>query len=448
VQFAGFAEAARGLIKSLLLAAGVSACAACWSQTAEAQNWYSQGVQALNEKRFADARAALLQAVAADPTFAGAWLDLAIAAHAEGDAVQAEEFLTILEARFTLPAPIASGVANLRRRIQAQREAASAGWRWRHAFQGGGGYDTNANGGLSLADLTLTFPGGNIVLPLTGAQRPQADRYVLASLAADGWRSLGSGQLEIAGSAKSRVNANLREFDTVELQAGMGYSSPQPAFSGPLASILPGPWRVGAVAQQLRLGGNSLLESVALSAIHAWSQSPCRPQGGVELDLRHFPVASNLDSGLLWLSAQGSCPSPLPGPGARFSAQIRAGWELARSDSGSDRGRPGGDTHHLEVTASHQWSWAGRNGTHRLEAQAQWARARDTEGYSPLLAENARRSLTRASGALAYTVPLRAGREEDAWLGSVIFQAFRQRSNLEVFRLKGQALQFTLKKSW
>jgi hypothetical protein len=449
VQFAGFAKAAHGFFSGLLpvlagLLAGSQACA----QTPEAQGWYSQGVQALGEHRYADARAAFLRAVTADPSFAGAWLDLAIAAQAEGDTVQAEEFLTILEARFTLPPPIAQGVRDLRRRIQAQRSAAES-WTLRTVFQSGLGYDSNANTGLSRSDLTLTLPAGGVLLPLDPSLRPRPDSYAVGSLGTEATRKWGSGQIEIAASAKSRVNTNLREFDTLETIIGAGYSSSEPAFGGAWGRFLPGPWRVGVTTQQLRLGGNALLHSLSFSALHAWKQLPCSPQGGLEVDFRHFPIASNLDTRLAWVSGAVSCDSPWADSGGRLNMQLRAGWEAARGNFLSDRGRPGDDTRHLELTVSHRWSWPGFNGTHRLEAQAQWAQALDTEGYSPLLSDNAPRRSRRVTGGLAYSVPLQpAGADEEAWIATLAVQGFRQRSNLEVFRVKGAVLQLTVQKSW
>jgi hypothetical protein len=418
------------------------------AQTPEAQGWYSQGVQALGEHHYAQAREAFLRAVTADPTFAGAWLDLAIAAHAEGDTVQAEEFLTILESRFSLPPPIAAGVRNLRQRIQAQRPA-EAGWTWRTVFQGGIGYDSNANTGLARSDLTLTLPGGGVLLPLDPSLRPQSDSYGVASLGTEGSRKWGAGQVEVAASAKSRVNASLGDFDTLEAMVGAGYASAQPAFGGAWGRFLPGPWRVGFTAQQLRLGGSPLLNSLSLSALHAWKQLPCSPQGGLEIDIRHFPVAANLDSRLFWVSGAASCDSPWAGAGGRLNMQLRAGWEAARGNFQSDRGRPGDNTRHLELTVSHRWSWPGFNGTHRLEAQAQWAHASDTKGYSPLLSDNAARRSRRITGGLAYSVPLApAGSDEDAWVATLAIQGFRQRSSLEVFRVKGEVLQITVQKSW
>lgn len=449
MRFAGFAEAARRLISGLLpVLAGTLAWSQACAQTPEAQSAYSEGVQALGERRYGEARAAFLRAVEADPSFAGAWLDLAIAAQAEGDTVQAEEFLTILEARFSLPPMIARGVRDLRQRIQAQRSA-SAGWRWRTVFQGGAGYDTNANTGLSRSDLTLTLPGGGVLLPLNPSLQPQSDSYAITSLSTEGSRQWRAGQVDVSASAKSRLNSRLHEFETVETLLGIGYTAGEPAFDGVWSGLLPGPWRVGITAQQLRLGGNALLNNVTFSALHAWKDLPCNPRAGLEFDIRHFPVAPNLDSRLAWVSGAASCDSPWAGTGGRLNMQMRAGWEAARGNFLSERGRPGDNTRHLELTVSHRWSWPGFNGTHRLEAQAQWAQALDTQGYSPLLSDNAPRRSRRTTAGLAYSVPLQpAGADEEAWIATLAVQGFRQRSNLEVFRVKGEVLQLTVQRSW
>jgi hypothetical protein len=455
VRFAGFAEAARRLFIGLfILLAGSWAWREAAAQNTEAQSSYTQGLQALQERRYDDARTALLQAVQADPSFAGAWLDLAIATQAAGDAVQAEEFLTILETRFApLPEPVAQSVAGLRQRIQERSQAQAGqavveGWRWRKAVQVGGGYDTNANAGLSLTDLTLTLPGGSVLLPLAPGLRPAADGYLTAAVAADGKRRLGEGQLEVAASLRHRNNRQLNAFDTLELLAGAGYSGNGPAFEA-LSGVLPGPWRAGAVVQQLQLGGHGLLNSLMFSGIHAWANRACAPQASVDLDFRTYPAAANLDSRTLWLNGGISCPSPWTRFGGTLGATVRAGYEDARHDFMSLQGRPGDDTRHFEATLTHQWSWAGVNGTHKLDAQLQWAGAWDTQGYSPLLGDNAARQVKRAAIGLVYGFPLQAGVADDqAWMASLALQGFRQRSNLEVFRLRGQVAQLTLQKSW
>lgn len=447
MRFAGCAEAARRHSLGLFLAAAVLASGPALGSP-PAQRWYAEGVKALDEGRFADAQAALLKAVEADPGFAGAWLDLAIASHAAGDTVQAEEFLSILEARFVLPEPIAAGVAALRHSIRDQDPPGPLVWNWRAVAQGGAGYDSNANAGLAVNDLTLTLPGGGVSLPIASALKPQGDAYAVASLVVDGWRRHGTGQLEAGASLKARRNARVTEFDTLEAQASVGYASNAPAFEGVWARWLPGPWRVGAAVQQSRLGGSTLFNSFSLSGVHAWTQLPCSPQGSVEWTYRSFPTAPNLDSRLAWLGLGAACPSDKPGSRGGWNLHGRLGHEGAKNAFVSNQGRPGGDTWHVEAGITRHWRWAGPRGPQRLEALVQWAGARDTEGYSPLLANNARRHVQRATAGIAYTFPLVADAGEDDWLGTVTVQGFRQTSNLGLFRLKGVAAQFTMQWAW
>jgi hypothetical protein len=448
VPFAGFAEAARRLVIGVTALAGLAAGMPAQAQNQKALEWYTQGLSALEAKNYSLARADLMQAVQADPSFAGAWLDLAIATEADGDPVEAEEFLGILEARFAVPPGVEQKVAQLRSRIDRQKAIAARVWEWSSTFQTGLGIDTNANTGLALSDLTLTFPAGPVVLPISSAQLPRRDSYFASSIATEGSRQAGTGQYDAAGSIRSRVNDHLHDYDTVELQAAVGYTSSAPAFGGrvPFAT---GPWRIGATAQQLRLGGSVLLDSVTFNALHAWTTARCSPQGGAEFGMRHFPVANNLDSHLYWLTGSATCSDPWAGPGASATAQVRLGYESGRGNFETPQGRPGDDTRHLELTLLQRWAWTGPHGPERVEAQFQWAQAADTRGYSPLLASNATRRLARWTGSLSYTVPLgEIPVLGSGWMAVATAQAFRQRSNLELFRLNGEILQLSLQRNW
>lgn len=448
MPFAGFAEAARGLVIGLSVLAALAAGGPAWAQNPEALDWYAKGLRALEASRYAQARADLLQAVQADPSFAGAWLDLAIATEADGDPVEAEEFLAILEARFDVPPAIEQKVAQLRDRINRHKTLAMRRWEWSATFQGGAGFDTNANAGLALSDITLTFPGGPIVLPIASTQMPRRDSYVANSVVTEGLRPAEGGQYEAAASIRSRVNDHLHGYDTVEMQGSVGYASAGPAFGGrvPFAA---GPWRIGVNVQQLRLGGSALMDAAAVTGLHAWLGVSCTPQAGAEFGMRHFPVAGNLDSHLYWLTGSATCETPWAGPGARATAQVRVGYESGRGDFETSGGRPGDDTRHLEFTLLQRWAWTGPRGPEKLEAQFQWAQAADTRGYSPLLASNAPRRLSRWTGSLSYTVPLPdLTLLGSGWMAVATAQAFRQRSNLELFRLKGEVIQLSLQKSW
>lgn len=445
MQFAGYAEAARRILFGLFFVAGTSAGTGARAQTPEALEWYAKGLAALEARRYVDAQADLQRAVQADPTFAGAWLDLAIAAHGAGDSAQAEEFLRILQDRFVLPPAIEAGILALQQRIaQASEPADAARWTWRGMAQLGAGHDTNANAGLLTRDLTLTFPGGGVTLPVADALRPRADSYLLGAVSAEGRSRRGEGQLEISASARVRRNGQASQFDTLEWQAGVAYESAAALAPGMWAEVLPGPWRVSATAQQAQLGGKVLFNSLVFSGVHAWRSLKCSPQAGLDLDIRGFPQARNLDSLTTWLSLSASCPADWITRDGAWNLRARAGRESARDASSDGQGRPGGDTTHMELSLARHWTWAGKHGTHQVEVLGQWAAAQDSQGYSPLLSSNARRSVRRWTAAVAYTVPLWA----EGWAATLTIQGFRQRSNLELFRIQGEVFQVTVQKSW
>ncbi len=475
MQFAGFAEGPRRLFIGLLTGWGAvlgaqaqgpsqtlgpshspaaptqpgslpTVADAALSPEQQAVQWYARGLAAQQAGRLPEASEAFTRVLALDPAFAGAWLDLAVVTFQRGDVAQSEEFLGILERRFApLPDAVSLGIAALRERIAAGQ--VPPGWRWRHAIQAGTGRDSNANSGLSLQNITLTLPGGAILLPLDAGFKPRADSYALTQFSSEGQRRVGQGELEVATSLRARRNRAEHAFDTTELQAGVAYAGGQPLAGGALP-FLAGPWRIGAQAQVARLGEATALQVLSLHGLHAWSQAACSPQASLQLDWRRFPTARPLDSRIGWLGAQWNCPSPLPGPAQRLKLQVRLGHETARIPDTEAQGRPGGNTRHQESTLTQDWQWAGPWGMHRIEAVAQWAEASDTKGYSPVLDDDARRVLRRSTAALAYLMPLPApGTEAGRWTAIWSAQAYRQRSNLGIFRMRGEVLQVSLQRA-
>lgn len=464
MRFAGSASGAfrRALAACLLAAAVVTA--PCHAQSPDALELYRQGLAALDAGRFHEARRLLLDAVDLNPDFPGAWLDLALATAGAGDLAQAEEFLDILEARFGLPDPIAGTVAGLRARLSAEREArrlapsapvarspadpqtgAGAAWQWRPEAQAAIGYDSNANAGLSLGDIALTLPGGSVVLPLDPGFRPRSDLYGLAQFGLTGRKSFDDDLLSADISLRHRRNLVERDFDTLELRAGFAFTSAGP-LAGGVGGLLPGPWRVSARVQQLRLGGSALQNAAQAGIEHVWPELACQPLAGLEFDYRVYPVARTLDARYLWLGLALRCPG-LPLPGARQTlVELRAGHADARHESVTD-GRPGGDTRHLELTLAHDWAWRAGPGDQRLRVRLQWEHARDSRGYSPLLADNAVRVVRRSAASFTWSLALdRFGAPR--WRASLDFQRFRQDSTLALFELSGRVLQLGLQRSW
>jgi tetratricopeptide (TPR) repeat protein len=426
-------------------------------QTQAPQQAYEAAIAALQAGDADRARTLLLDVVRRAPQFAGAWLDLAIATQRMGDLAQAEEFLDLIEQRFTVPPALQRAIAELRDRIrQGERLVAMASAaqqppagpptasaaRTRVQAQVSAGYDANANAGLSASAVSLTLPGGSISLPLAENFRPRGEGFSAAQLSWEGaFEPLaavlkGAARAEVGASVRSLAYRREHAFSTDELQISAALN-------------WPGPWRLSAQAQHLRLGGVPLLSSAGGALRRAWPAAPCQPLALFELDRRRFENSPNLDSRLLWAGLQGNCP--MQGGGVVW--QLRMGHEVGLTapdpDSGARTARPGGATLHREVALLHRRVLPGLPGPWkqsqppRLEALLQSTHSQDTDPYSPLLADNAKRQVRRVTVGLTLAVPL--GRTAAFTVSS---QAYRQVSNLEIFGLGGRLFMMNLQKQW
>lgn len=447
-----------------------------------ANTTYEAALTALRAGLLQRARSLLLEVVRQSPQFAGAWLDLAIVTQALGDAIQAEEFLDLIERRFAVPPALQLTIAELRNRIRVAERTGGAAHEAAPAHTGpnaaappsadaagspaprahtssaplrvqaqfGGGYDANANAGLSATAISLTLPGGPISLPLADRFRPRGDVFNSAQLSAEAalrspiLQAWGITQIEWGGALRALTFRREDAFSTQELQTSAALN-------------VPGPWRASVSAQQLRLGGLGFLSSVGGALRHAWPTAACQPQAAVEWDRRRFETSPNLDSRLLWLGLQGLC-TDAQGP-HRISWQLRLGHEAGLSPpaegSTAPTSRPGTNTLHQEWVVVRRWAlpslpaaWArvftgSSTVPPRLEAQAQWTHSRDTGPYSPLLSNNAARVVRRTTVGLNLSVPVGPG-----WAVNAVAQGFRQSSNLQVFDLSGHLLMLQLHKTW
>jgi hypothetical protein len=417
--------------------------------SAEAQARSREGSRALAEQRYLDARAALREAVRLDPDFAGAWLDLALASYALGEYAQAEELLDTIEARFAVPPPLIEVIAALREQIAAAAAppaaAASDSWRWRRQVSAAAGHDSNANAGLAHGELTLTLPGGAWVLPVARESRARADTFSQAGAAVVGSRRLGKGILAVDAGLQLRRNADVKDFDTEQLRAGLTWTADGPLPAGGLWGLLPGPWQVRSEFERWRLDADTLTDASMLGFSHLWLHARCQGRLDLDVEQRTYPVARSLDATYLWLGGGLDCPGGW-GPSAQaFFVSLRAGKAFARHGQDSTRARPGGDSRHLKLTAGQAWRRSGPTGVQTLRLEAQWEHVRDTRGYSPLLDDGARRRVDRRSLALSYTVPLAL---HSPWRAVLTAQQFRQTANLAPFELDGRIVQLGLERAW
>lgn len=362
---------------------------------------------ALAANRPSVATLALERLVLLEPNNAGAWLDLATASAALGDAETALRALDALESGFPIPPGIGVVVRALRARLEVGApESRPVRWRAGLMF----GRDSNVNGGLAVRSLLLTpFSGGSVELPVDDAYRPRPSAQWLANVDAVGMLQGPTGPLEWRVAVAERRRTAERDYDTRETSLAVAGAFGERGRAYWLAEL-----------RRLELGGDLLLHQPRLRLTREFPEVVlgCMPSLSGELEVRkHRADLSPYDARIFWLDAGFRCPA---GPGTA-SAVLRVGHDRGGAD------RPGGDARRHELALVWQGNLAP---TVELLAGVTLAGARDADGYSPLLADGAARSTDRVTSRAELTWRL-AG----AWRAVASAEHTRQVSNLGLFGL-------------
>ncbi|MGV0960305.1 MAG: hypothetical protein ACOYB1_10755 [Limnohabitans sp.] len=124
----------------------------------------------------------------------------------------------------------------------------------------------------------------------------------------------------------------------------------------------------------------------------------------------------------------------------RYDYHLQAAYESAVQAE-----RPGGDTRHLgwglQLTRQAPLGLSG----HGLRIGATQLYSTDTRGYHELLSNNQSRRQNRTDLQMIWSAPLRT---DSPWRWSVQLQSSRQRSNLELFRIHNQSLEWSVSRAW
>lgn len=371
--------------------------------------------------------------VSARPEFAGAWLDLALATFQCGDPVAAIEHLEYLRSQFSLPPALAAQVALWFDQWQAtpqnqptpQAEQAlpaapvtqRAGWVGE--LQLGLGHDSNANNGLARGQITLSLPTGNTLFDLDNAYRPRADLFALLGLTLGGPSvKLGAGRISPLLLLRSKQLAHDGDYSTLDLQPGLVYQHP-PSSEG-------GNWQAHLMAQHYRLGGQPLFNGLRLSAVRnqAWQAwQSCQSSASADLETKAHQRVPSLSGNLLGFGVGLLC---------RLSRENGLSASAKASLDRADPTRAGGNSRstELQLRFDHVIS-----PTQSLQSTWQHLRTADQAGYSPLLQDNAPRSLQRNTLSLSLRQAI-----APAWEARLSLEHFVQRSNLALFEQRGSLL--------
>lgn len=357
----------------------------------------------------------------------GHWLDLAEQARQQGQNDAALEFLDTLQERHApLPAGIARYVQDLREHLRQSMAQAQPTRNMHTAVAIGLAHDSNINAGLSQDNLTLTLPQGSVQLPVAPASQ-----------------------------ARSAYSARLQILHQRELQWGdtpwnwlmhaqaRGLSPEAMATQQDLGNQLQTPMSIGPLKGQIGLGWSQhWRENQNQTDIKSiqWRTAPndtgCDTQSLVQTEWRTQTQARHLDTQWTGYRYSGHCTQGL----WRYDHHLQAAYESAGHAE-----RPGGDTRHLgwgmHLTRQAPLGLSG----HILRIGISQLYSTDTRGYHPLLNNNQSRTQNRSDVQLHWSAPLSV---DGPWRWNVQLQSTRQDSNLELFRIRNQFLEWSISRAW
>jgi hypothetical protein len=367
---------------------------------------YLLGVLALEQGRLNLAHAALERVVLVNPAHAGAWLDLAIVAYRQNDAITARQLLEYVENNFA-PAPVLrEQIREVRARLVSHPVHPDA---WRVRLEIGRGYDANANNGLQGAGLQLTPQGGGPVwVQYDPSLKPRPDRFWQTRLGVERtvWSDNRS-KLALSGDLYAKEHDRLTEFDLLDAGASLryGYALDTHTFVG-----------VSGQTREIMIDGKSFLRRSVVVA--TWEKAQGAWEGKLQLEYegRHYLQTGYADSGTPWLGGW----LGWRGFEQALGVSLRQGTETPRTP------RAGGETRKTELALVGRQQLAGQ---WSLNATLFNARYQDENGYNPLLANGARRYIYRQATFIELVRPL-----APHWKLGIELHRLRDRSNLAISR--------------
>lgn len=355
-----------------------------------------------------------------DPNQLGARADYALALAAMGERAALEELLKEWGGRTDLPPRLFSRLleADVQRSgagLQSEPELSRGRWVQVREVSVVFGHETNLNRSPRLSELTITPPDGPIPLVLDEPLKPRPGAALAAEMSWHGAYSPVSGtivQAGIQGTARVAPGNSATDWHHVQLAVGVAHRW--------------GEWRTEALASLTGVGG-TLNEPYRLVR---WGASidrigfGCNHRVAFDLEMRSQTVTTLADSRSTGGGINVQCPMPRVADWA-VGAALRVSTDVPLNNE-----RVGG--------IQRQWSVglraAGPIGTAgRIDLSLRLGRAIDREGYSPLLANNARRWLNPMQLSLEYGHPAASfGTGDTEFIAQL--QAIRQSSNLPVFQ--------------
>lgn len=370
------------------------------------------GILALKVGEYATAVTAFERVVLMQPENAGAWLDLAIASAETGNVTGATGYFDYIEEQFNPPPPLRVVISRYRARMAGRADVAP----WQVDVDAMVGVDTNANSGLQNSAIPLTFGADRIDLILDPSFHARSDKFVQAGASARYRKRLGNNVAELGMGVRSREYVHENDFSTLSANLSAGLHR---------ATVV-GDASTWLHLEHLWLGGSQLLQNIRAIAQLERPIDSCRLGVSAEAEWRRYAALGSLDANIWWGQAGVACDWKIRQLPIQTILIGRTGFDDPTGD------RAGGKTRHKEVIAQlgMPLAWGAR-----ADLSMTFAEARDAQGYSPLLEQNAPRHLDRRNLRLAVTVVLTPASDLQ-----ILAEDNRFQSNLALFQQHGKSL--------
>lgn len=379
-----------------------------------------QGQQALAAGQAEQAALIFERVVLEQPWRLGVWLDYALALQQSGERDSAQAIYRYLLGQN----PPDHLLPWLKQQAQSESPLA-AGWVSAGRLTMLAGRDSNLNRAPSVDSLTLTLPTGPLALPLMDSAKASAGTAGLLGASWLGARQTANGSdWLVQAGLNARAAPGINDQDYLQASVGVTYRWHDAAAEENLAAFS---------VRHLQYGGTEMQRALRAGIYRGqpWrdaGRGNCVLHYGGEWESLGYPSAAVLDGQYLGLAADIGCEQRVD-----WQLQARAGIDLA------EHRRPGGDQRRFELHGL----FKGRIGAGQWQAEADYVRQQDTQGYSQLLGNNAVRNNHYWSFGLEYAHPLATGLQ-----GVVSIETFRQNSNLPLFAMHGNAAWLGLRRSF
>lgn len=371
------------------------------------------GAVQMNTGQLAGALESLERALLLDPGNGAAQIDYAEALFRRGQLFTAMELNQQILRRQDVP-------DNLQTMLQ-QRQQAWRGLTRQWNFQGDllAGYDGNLNGAPSPSQITLTSAGDIVVLPLNPDFQPVEGPYSNMRLGARYRQLAPRHQHNVVVELRGRVSEDTAS-DLLQLDTRYAFIKPEQG----------GSWQVTGGMSHLFFGGSPLYTATEAGGTYLFDTSlfsgtygHCKPYVSAAAQHQLFhnqsslnAMESKISTGLnCQLSSRFGRQQLLPQVGVLHNNALRHGANPRAG--GTRRGWQAGLDWQLELSKG------------LLITQLNHTETDDSQGYNPLLANDAQRWIKRSYVLMQYRQPLAP---KTSLLLNLYHQ--QQRSNLELFK--------------